>query len=90
LQSSIKSLSYRNGMNTLIDTPKSAKHSHGIITILMESGQELTFPCEAYPRLADASDEQLSNIELSPMGLHWPDLDEDLSIRGLIRYHAKR
>ncbi|TAG08102.1 MAG: DUF2442 domain-containing protein [Verrucomicrobia bacterium] len=77
-------------MNTLIDTPESAKHSNGIITILMRGGFELVFPCEAYPRLAEASDEERSNIELSPMGLHWPDLDEDLSIRGLIRDHAKR
>ncbi len=77
-------------MNTLINTPKFAKHSNGIITILMESGFELTIPCEAYPKLAEASDEERSNIELSPMGLHWPDLDEDLSIRGLIRDHAKR
>jgi hypothetical protein len=26
----------------------------------------------------------LANIELSPFGLHWPDLDEDLSIRGIL------
>jgi Protein of unknown function (DUF2442) len=77
-------------MNTLIDTPESAKHSNGIITILMGSGFELTFPCEAYTRLAAATDEERSNIELSSMGLHWPDLDEDLSIRGLLRDHVKR
>jgi hypothetical protein len=77
-------------MNTLIDTPASAKHSKGVITILMESGLEFSFPCAAYPGLADASDEERSNIELSPMGLHWPELDEDLSIRGLLRDHAKR
>jgi hypothetical protein len=77
-------------MNTLIDTPKSATHSYGMITIQMESGFEFAFPCEAYPRLAAATDEERSNIELSPMGLHWPDLDEDLSIRGLLRDHPKR
>jgi hypothetical protein len=31
-----------------------------------------------------------SKIELSPLGIHWPDLDEDLSIAGLLRAHAKR
>ena len=77
-------------MNTLIDTPVSAKHSNGQIMILMESGLEFSFPCEAYPRLAAATDEERSHIELSPMGLHWPDLDEDLSIRGLLRNHGKR
>ena len=77
-------------MNTLIDTPVSAQHSSGRIVVLMDSGLEFSFPCEVYPRLAAATHEERSNIELSPMGLHWPDLDEDLSIRGLMRDHAKK
>ena len=77
-------------MNTLIDTPKAAKHISGNIIILMDSGYEFSFPCEAYPKLAEATDDQRANIELSPLGLHWPDIDEDLSIRGLLRDHAKR
>lgn len=37
-------------------------------------------------RLARASQEQRENLEVSPVGygLHWPDVDEDLSIDGLI------
>ncbi|MHC4442146.1 MAG: DUF2442 domain-containing protein [Planctomycetota bacterium] len=37
-------------------------------------------------RLANASQNQRENIEVSPSGygIHWPDLDEDLSIDGLI------
>lgn len=77
-------------MNALIDTPASAKHSNGVITILMESGFEFSFPCAEYPRLAAANQEQRSHIELSPLGLHWPQIDEDLSIRGLLRDHANR
>lgn len=77
-------------MNTLIDTPRAAEHISGNIIILMDSGFEFSFPCEAYPKLAEATDDQRSNIELSPLGLHWPDIDEDLSIRGLLRDHAKR
>jgi hypothetical protein len=77
-------------MNTLIDTPASATYSNEMIIVLMVSGLEFTFPCEAYPRLAKATDEQRSNIELSPLGLHWPDIDEDLSIRGLLHEHTKR
>lgn len=77
-------------MNTLIDTPATAKHSNGTITVLMESGIEFSFPCDAYPKLAAATEAERSRVELSPMGLHWPDIDEDLSIRGLLRDHAKR
>ncbi len=71
-------------MNTLIDTPKSAKHISGHIEIVMNSGQKLRFSISDNPRLQFASDVELSNIELSPFGLHWPSLDEDLCIRGII------
>ena len=76
-------------MNTLIDTPTTARHLSGTIIVTLVSGVELAFPCSAYPRLAAASDSERANIKLSPMGLHWPDLDEDLSIRGLLREHGK-
>jgi hypothetical protein len=39
----------------------------------------------ANPRLARGTRRQLSRIEISPYGVHWPDLDEDLSFRGLLR-----
>ena len=37
-------------------------------------------------RLATATSEQLARFEVSPVGygIHWPDLDEDLSIDGLL------
>jgi hypothetical protein len=77
-------------MNTLIDTPASAKHADGVIVVTMNSGIEISFSCSDYPRLAEASDEARSNMELSPLGIHWPAIDEDLSIRGLMRDHTKR
>lgn len=77
-------------MNTLIDTPASARHDNGMIFVTMTGGLEISFACAEYPRLATASHEERSNMELSPMGIHWPDIDEDLSIRGLLRDHNKR
>ena len=50
----------------------------------MRSGLEIRFRVSANPRLATATARQLNNIEVSPFGLHWPDLDEDLSFRGLL------
>jgi hypothetical protein len=70
-------------MSTLIDTPRSAGFRDGFIFVILQSGAELRFPASANPRLAAATPAQLGNIELSPFGLHWPDLDEDLSIRGI-------
>lgn len=49
----------------------------------MESGMEIRFPVAKNPRLARGTPDQLKNIEISPFGLHWPELDEDLSFSGL-------
>jgi hypothetical protein len=71
-------------MSTLVDKPVSARHHAGKIRIEMESGLELAFPVKGNPRLDGKPHEQLDHVELSPFGLHWPDLDEDLSIRGIL------
>lgn len=70
---------------SLIDTPCSASCRDSIVVVVLESGAELRFPTAVNPRLARATPEQLNRIEISPFGLHWPDLDEDLSIRGIVQ-----
>lgn len=72
-------------MSTLIDRPHSSGFRDGFIFVVLQSGAELRFPASANPRLAAGTPAQLNNIELSPFGLHWPDLNEDLSIRGIAR-----
>lgn len=71
-------------MSTLVDKPVRAHHEAGKIHVEMESGLEIAFPIKGNPRLEGKPHEQLDHIELSPFGLHWPDLDEDLSIRGIL------
>ena len=70
-------------MSTLIDTARSAVFRDGQIVISLVSGAKIQFPVAENPRLARGTPEQLNNIELSSFGLHWPDLDEDLSLRGI-------
>jgi hypothetical protein len=77
-------------MSTLADTARSARFEDGFIVISMQSGAQLRFPVSENPRLAKGTPSQLNNIELSPFGLHWPDLDEDLSFRGISKgYYGK-
>ena len=71
-------------MNSLTDTVRSASHVDGWIVIRMESGAQIRFPVAENPRLMAGTHEQLNHIEVSPFGLHWPDLDEDLSFQGLL------
>lgn len=72
-------------MNTLTDSARSVVYRDGHIIVAMQSGREIRFPVAENPRLAAGTSEQLQHIEVSPFGLHWPDLDEDLSFRGLLR-----
>jgi hypothetical protein len=71
-------------MSTLVDSARSATYRDGFIVVTMRSGVELRFPVSSNPRLAQGTEEQLRRIEISPFGLHWPDLDEDLSFHGLV------
>jgi hypothetical protein len=71
-------------MNTLVDKVKSAVYRDDQIVVTMESGVEIRFPVAGNPRLSGGTPEQLNKIEVSPFGLHWPELDEDLSFRGLL------
>ena len=71
-------------MNTLTDTARSAGHVDGWIVIRMVSGAEIRFLVAENPRLASGTPQELNHIEISPFGLHWPDLDEDLSFHGLL------
>ncbi len=57
-----------------------------MIWALLEDGREISVPIAWYPRLMKATQEQLNNFRLigSGTGLHWSDLDEDLSIKGFL------
>ena len=72
-------------MNISTDTAESAHFDAGFIVIYMRNGAELRFPVAGNPRLVGGTPLQLNHIEISPFGLHWPELDEDLSLAGIAR-----
>ena len=67
-----------------VDKGTKASYRKGEIIVTMTSGSVIRFPVRDNLRLSNGTAAQLSNIEISPFGLHWPDLDEDLSFRGLL------
>ena len=72
-------------MNTLTNSQIQAYFSEGYIFVSMDTGVEIKFPVEKNRRLSTGTSDQLNKIEVSPFGLHWPDLDEDLSFEGLAK-----
>lgn len=56
--------------------------------VQLSDGREIAVPLEWFPTLRNATSEQRSNWRLigKGVGIHWEDLDEDLSVEGLLRY----
>ena len=59
---------------------------HSLIVDLMDA-RTISAPLAWYPRLLHASPEARGNLQTSAggYGIHWPDIDEDLSTEGLLR-----
>jgi len=57
------------------------------IVVVLADGRELAVPLAWFPRLADATVEQRRNWRLIGRGhgIHWPDVDEDISVASLLR-----
>lgn len=72
-------------MNVLIDSVPTAEFRDGQIVITLANRSEIRFLVADNPRLSRGTEAQLNRIEISPYGIHWPDLDEDLSFEGLLR-----
>ena len=79
-----------NGMSTLeIDVgdirPVSVAFTADELVVTLADGRKIATPLAWYPRLRDAEATARGRFELMPMGIHWPDLDEDLGIAGMLR-----
>jgi hypothetical protein len=59
------------------------------IVLRLSDGSTLFVRPSISPRLARASLRQLSNCQNLRQGIHWPDVDEDLSVRGFLRQVAE-
>ena len=71
-------------MNTLINENRAAYFADNCFHVRLPDGGTLTFPIVGNWRLEGATLEQLNNVEVDDEGLHWPDIDEDLSFAGLL------
>lgn|SRR5574341_141508 len=56
------------------------------LSVDLEDGRTVSVPIGLYPRLAYGTDAERRNFEISGAGhgVHWPDLDEDIGVEGLL------
>jgi hypothetical protein len=55
------------------------------LVVTLADGRRIATPLAWYPRLLRASAAERQNYEIMPMGIHWPAIDEDLSIAGMLK-----
>ena len=81
-------------MSTSLDTGRARAEAKAIdvqitddsIEVTLADGRRVSAPLEWFPRLRDASPEQKRNWRfIGPgIGIHWEDIDEDISVRSLL------
>jgi hypothetical protein len=56
------------------------------LVVRLEDGRTVHVPLDWFPRLRDANEDELGDWRLvgRGVGIHWPKLDEDLSVSGLL------
>jgi hypothetical protein len=75
-------------MNTLVSEPlaKALRFDADTMWVELEDGRKLGIPLAYFPRLLNASPTQRQKYVISGggTGLHWDDLDEDISVPALL------
>lgn len=72
-----------------VESPRAVRvrTSDDELTVQFNDGRTISVPLRWYPRLEHASSEERQNWELigNGMGIHWPAIDEDISVQALLR-----
>ena len=65
---------------------KAVRIDEDSLTVDLADGRTVSTPLAWYPRLLHATFEQRNNFVMSAagFGIHWPDIDEDLSVHGML------
>lgn len=63
------------------------RFADGQLIVDLRDGRTIATPIVWYPRLRNATEAQRNNWRLngSGHGIHWPDVDEDISVEGMLR-----
>ena len=67
-------------------TASNVRADDDVLTVELSDGRVLSVPVAWYPRLSHGTVEERNNWRLigAGRGIHWPDLDEDISVEGLL------
>ncbi|MCL7939456.1 DUF2442 domain-containing protein [Halomonas sp. ATCH28] len=69
-------------------SPKHVTFDEDSFWVELNDGRTIGIPMAWFPRVLNATPDQRADYELSPCGIHWDALDEDISIEGLLAGHG--
>ena len=69
---------------TISPEPTGVRFDADAFWVDLDDGRTIGVPLAWFPRLLHATPKQREKVELSHAGLHWEELDEDISIAGLL------
>jgi hypothetical protein len=67
------------------EQPIAVEIQNEMLCVTLKDGRMISTPLVWYPWLMQATPEQQGHVELGIAGIHWIDLDEDLSVGGMLR-----
>jgi hypothetical protein len=65
-------------------SPTAVRFDEHTLWVDLSDGRTIGVPLAWFPRLLHAAPAQRDKVELSRLGLHWEELDEDISVAGLL------
>jgi hypothetical protein len=65
-------------------SPTAVRFDEHTMWVDLSDGRTLGVPLAWFPRLLNADSAEREKVEISPFGLHWETLDEDISVAGLL------
>ena len=65
-------------------SPTAVRFDEHTMWVDLSDGRTIGVPLAWFPRLLNATPAARERVELSRLGLHWEEIDEDISIAGLL------
>jgi uncharacterized protein DUF2442 len=68
----------------ILPEPVGVRVDEDALTVDLADGRSISVPVQWFPRLFHGTPAERANFELSYEGVHWPDLNEDIPVEGLL------
>jgi len=69
----------------IMPEPTGARVTDDVLSVDLADGRTISVPLAWFPRLLHGTPQERARFELGPNGIHWPDLNEDIPVAGLLK-----